>query len=330
MNRPRTAPRRLTAALLGAVLLGAAIWSVAANHAAAVAAMHAVRQPDPLWSIALPVAVMLACGCTAGSLQLLTNRVIPEGRVHFAEMLSLTFASTLGNVLPLQAGLVGRVAYQHQVHAIPVAISVLLAVQSTLITMGAVLWLGAALLLVRAGQLSWLAAPASILLLLPAIASRGRAASPMLRAFMVRFVEVLLGALRAYAAFTLVGHPIDPLAALVFGCAAQAANCVPMVGNGLGVREWVTGLLAPTVAGIATPDALAAELVNRAVELLVVVPAGLASTPALARNLQRAMRTRRVAPDAPFVSSVSTSVGSLPAQRCDADSAPNTPASSSD
>jgi hypothetical protein len=67
-----------------------------------------------------------------------------------------------------------------------------------------------------------------------------------------------------------------------------------MFGNGLGVREWVTGLLAPSLAGVATPDALAAELLNRAVEVLLVVPAGLACTPTLARRLSDAMRTRRV------------------------------------
>ena len=330
MSTASATTRRWTRLLLGAALLAAAIWSVAANHQAAAAALQAIREPDPLWSLTLPLAVMLTAGCTAASLQLLTNRVIPEGRVHFAEMLSLTFASTLGNVLPLQAGLVGRVAYQHQVHGIPVAASVLLAVQSTLLTLGAVLWLGVALLLVHAGRLSWLAAPASILLLLPALAQSARGASPMLRAFAVRFIEVLLSALRIFAAFALIGRPIDPLSALVFGCAANAANCVPMVGNGLGIREWVTGLLAPTVAGIATPDALAAELVNRAVELLVFVPAGLAAAPALVRTLHRAMRTRRVAPNESFASGISLQIGSLAPQRGADEPVPNTPASSSD
>ncbi|NBQ89617.1 MAG: hypothetical protein EBU07_19565 [Betaproteobacteria bacterium] len=252
-----------------------------------------------------------------------------EGRVHFAEMLSLTFASTLGNVLPLQAGLVGRVAYQHQVHGLPVAVSLLLSMQSTLLTLGAVLWLGAALLLVHAGQLSWIAAPASIALLFPALVGTAGRSKPMLRAFAIRFMEVLLSGLRIFAALALIGRPIDPLAALVFACAANAANCVPGFGNGLGIREWVTGLLAPTVAGIATPDALAAELVNRAVELLVFVPAGLASAPALARNLHRAMKTRRVGPEAFTVTDFAVSIGSLPSQRCDED-APKIPASSGD
>ena len=134
------------------------------------------------------------------------------------------------------------------------------------------------------------------MLLLPALLDPARRAQGLAPALAVRFGEVLLSALRTAACFALVGKPIDPSAALVFACASNAANCVPMIGGGLGIREWITGLLAPGVAGVATPDALAAELLNRAVELLVVVPGGLASTPMLARRLAEAMRTRRVEP----------------------------------
>jgi uncharacterized membrane protein YbhN (UPF0104 family) len=288
--------RRTVAPLLGVALLAAAAWSVARNHDAACAAWAAIRAPSPTWLATLPLAVMATVALTGLSLLWLTNRAARESRLSFAEMVALTLASTLGNMVPMQPGLAGRVAYQHQVHGIPVAVSVLVAVQSTLLTVVAVAWLGLALLLVRSGGLSWVAAPASLLLLAPALLDPARRGSVLPRAFSARFIEVLLSALRTSAAFALIGRPIDPLAALVLACASNAANCLPLVGNGLGVREWITGLLAPGVAGVATPDALAAELLNRAVELLIVVPGGLLSTGPLARRLGDAMRTRRVEP----------------------------------
>lgn len=295
MNTARPSRRRL-APLLGLALLAAAAWSVTRHHDAATAAWAAIREPSPTWLVTLPLAVIATVALTSASLLLLTNRAARESRLTFGEMVALTLTSALGNLVPMQPGLAGRVAYQHQVHGLPVAASLLVAVQSTLVTVVAVAWIGLALLLVRAGGLSWTAAPASLLLLLPALLDPARRASALPQALLARLGEVLLSALRTTAAFALVGKPIDPAAALVLACASNAANCVPMIGGGLGIREWVTGLLAPGVAGIATPDALAAELVNRAVELLVIVPGGLVAGRPLVRRLTEAMRTRRVDP----------------------------------
>lgn len=270
--------RRLVAPLLGVSLIAAAAWSVARHGHAATAAWEALRAPFPAWALALPAAVLATFGLTSFSLQWLTNRAARESRIGFSEMLALTFASTL------------------------------VAVQSTALTAVAVAWLGLALVLVHAGGLSWMAAPASLLLLLPALLDPARRGSALAPALGVRGLEVLCSALRTMAAFALIGRPIDPAAALTLACAANAANCVPLVGNGLGIREWVTGLLAPAVAGIATPDALAAELLNRAVELTVVVPGGLVAAAPLARRLAEAMRTRRVEPRqaaAPFAGAAS-------------------------
>lgn len=288
--------RRLVVPLVGAALLGAAAWSVTRNGHVAANALAALRAPSVIWMVTLPTAVIATFALTALSLQWLTNRAARDSRLAYGEMLSLTLASTLGNMMPMQPGLAGRLAYQRQVHGISVAASVIVAVQSTVLTMVAVAWLGLGLVLVRAGGLSWVAAPASLLLLLPALLDPARRRGALPPALAVRQVEVLCSALRTMAAFALVGQPIDPFAALVIACASNAANCVPLIGSGLGIREWVTGLLAPAVAGIATPDALAAELVNRAVELLVVVPGGLAAGAPLARRLAEAMRTRRVEP----------------------------------
>ena len=282
--------------LIGAVLLGAAAWSLASNRDIAAAAWSSLREPSPTWATLLPGCVLASFAVTAMGLQWLTNRVVPVGRIHFAEMLALTLTSALGNMVPLQAGLVGRLAYQQRVHGIPATVGVLLAVQSTLLTLGAAAWVGVALLVVRVGGFSWLAVPATLLLPMAiAVAPQGRGRA-FRAAFAARLVETMLSAVRTAAAFRLVGSPIDPFAAMVFALAAQFANAVPMVGNGLGVREWAVALLAPSVAGLATPEALAAELVHRAAEILVVVPGGLFGMIPLARRAGMAARMRRVDP----------------------------------
>ena len=53
-------------------------------------------------------------------------------------------------------------------------------------------------------------------------------------------MEVLLSALRIFAAFALIGRPIDPLSALVFGALwlgepVTADLIIAMVGVGLGI-----------------------------------------------------------------------------------------------
>jgi len=285
---------RRVAPLIGLLLIAAAAWAVVGNRAVVSAAWDSLRHPSWPWTTTLAAATLATFLCTAAGLLLLTNRVARESRLTLSEMLALTLASSLGNMIPLQPGLAGRVAYQHQVHGIPVVASVLLVVQSTLLTVVVVVWLAPSLVLVHAGGLSWLAAPISLTLPLVLAATGAARLRPFAGPLVLRAMEVLLGSLRTMAAFALVGAPIDPMAAMVFGCAGAAANCVPGIGGGLGVREWVVGLLAPAVAGVTTPDALAAELVNRAAELLVVVPGGLLGGVPIARRLRHASRTQRV------------------------------------
>ena len=289
------ARRRHLSLLVGAVLVAAAIGSVASHRGVLDAAWSSLRDPSPAWAACLPLAVLVSFAATAGGLTWLTNRVVPLGRVSWPEMFALTLSSALGNLFPMQAGLVGRIAYQQRVHGIPATVGVLLAVQSSLITLAAAAWVGVVLLIVRVGGLSWIAVPASLLpafAMVAAVPASGRAFAA---AFALRLSETMLSAVRAGAAFQVVGAPIDPEAALTFAVAAQLANVVPMVGGGLGIREWAVALLAPAVTGLSTPEALAAELVHRAAELLVVVPGGLAASLPLARRVGMATRARRSA-----------------------------------
>lgn len=297
MNWPRASKRRVTAYLVGVTLLVAATWNLAEHHAVAESAWAALRHPSPAWLVALPLAILISFALTGLSLQILTNRVARLSTVRFGEMFALTLASALGNLAPVQAGLVGRIAYQSQVHGIPVPVSVLLAVQSTLLTLIAGAWLGISLWIVRhVDGASWIAAPMTYALLACALVDLRWRRSAFLRALLVRCAEVLLSAVRVHAAFTLTGCTIDPMTSLALGAAGNVSNAIPFLGGALGVREWIVAILAPALSGITTPEALAAELVSRCVEMLIVVAGGLLIMPGLARRLTEAMRTRPIEP----------------------------------
>ena len=311
MSLARASRRRTIAYLLGMALLVAATWNLADHRAVAESAWAALRRPSPAWLATLPLAILCTFALTGWSLQILTNRVARLSTVGFGEMFGLTLASALGNMAPVQAGLVGRIAYQHQVHGIPVPASVLLAVQSTLLTLIAGGWLAVAIVVINQMQgASWLAAPMTYLLLACAMADPRWRSSAFTRALLVRCVEVLLSAVRVHAAFTLTGCAIDPMTSLALGAAGNVSNAIPFLGGALGVREWIIAILAPALSGITTPEALAAELLSRCVETLIVVTGGLMTAPGLARRLTEAMRTRPIDPSADFSSwSVTMSSG---------------------
>ena len=320
--------RRRLLALSGLGLLLAAAWTVGQHRAVAESAWSALREPSPAWLAALPLTIVTGFALTSLSLQILTNRVARHSTLGFPEMLGLTLGSALGNMVPVQAGLVGRIAYQHQVHDIPVPVSLLLAVQSSLLTLIAGSWLGAALLVTRQfPEASWLAAPATYLpLACMVVGSRWRG-SAFVRALGLRCVEVLLAALRVHASFALTGCEIDPATSLALGAAANVSNAVPFLGGALGVREWIVALLAPALAGVTMPEALAAELLARSVEVLIVVCGALLTAPALARRWREAIRTRPIPRAEPFSGwSATVSTGPFGEAQRDSDepSPPNT------
>lgn len=133
-------------------------------------------------------------------------------------------------------------------------------------------------------------APAPLLL----AACAWRAIRPWAAALLIRLAEVLVWAVRYYAAFRLLGVTVDPEAALAFACISIVATLVPFVSNGLGIREWAIGLAAPLLSDQTMEIGLTAELVNRAVEIVVIVAAGSIATPLLARHR---MPTRAGSPD---------------------------------
>ncbi len=276
---------------VGLALLGAALWTIARSGTIASQAWKHLERASPILFIALLGCVAFITLCSALCMLVLTNRTRPPIRVQFREMLGLICASTLGNFIPLQPGLVGRIAFHHQVHGIPVPISLLIAVQSTSLTGIAALWMGAGLAFTHATHLSWSAAVLSPILLAPFL--RNPTARQFAAAFFIRIFETCIWALRIHISFQLIGQPINTPAALALACIANAANTIPFIGNGIGIREWSVGILAPLVAGVPLADALTAELLGRAAEVLFFIPAGLSSWPMLHSRL-RVRRSTRV------------------------------------
>jgi hypothetical protein len=186
----------------------------------------------------------------------------------------------------MQAGSIGRLAYHRTVHGVPVRATLVAILQAMAATAVATCAVGAAALLGTAANAPWWAPALVSVVWLPL------AIEPAWRTFalvmVVRTLEVLAWAVHAWAAFRLSGWDIAPQTAIGAALVASAANLVPFIGNGLGIREWAVALAAPVLGGYERDAGLAAELTGRAVDVAVAVPLGLASFAWLVRRLHAA------------------------------------------
>jgi hypothetical protein len=274
---------RRVGTVIGAALLVAAIVGVVRNEAIGASLQAAWHSPH--WdALALLVGAVLATQVlTSATFALLMRR---HARIGFGEMNALVAASTLANYVPMQAGSIGRLAYHRTVHGVPVRATLVAILQAMAATAVATCAVGAAALLGTAADAPWWAPALVAVLWLPL------AIEPAWRTFalvmVVRTLEVLAWAVHAWAAFRLSGWDIAPQTAIGAALVASAANLVPFIGNGLGIREWAVALAAPVLGGYERDAGLAAELTGRAVDVAVAVPLGLASFAWLVRRLHAA------------------------------------------
>ncbi|MEO1129139.1 MAG: hypothetical protein AAFX05_05440 [Planctomycetota bacterium] len=282
----------------------------------ALAVVTIIRSGDgaalPSLSVHLPALAILA-GLTlvtallsGVAFRILTVRY---GHVSWLEMIALVNTAWLLNFLPLRPGLFGRVAYHKAVHGIGVRDSVRVLLWAYTLSLA-----GAAVVLVLgiAGASMpwldrWLPVIAGVLVLsIAALAVWARHVRPQpdpevwraIAVLGIRCVELHLWAARYFICFELVGHPVTWSAALIFAAVSTVASLVPLSGNGLGVREWAVGGLAWLLPGVLAAGTavtlgvgLEADLINRAVEVLVAVPLGLASA-LIVHQFSRASLTR--------------------------------------
>lgn len=276
---------RIAAAVLGTALLAAALATVAGQRGSLAAAWGSLAGSEPWLIAALPLCVLANLVTTSWVFHAL---IVRFGRVGRTEMAELIAASTLLNLVPLRPGLFGRVAWHATVNGIPARRSVQTIVEAIALGVACT-----ALLLAGLAVGQWLppALRLPVAMAAPFLAAVIAVATPRLRplapAALARAADLLVWSCRYVVAFRLIDAPVSDEAAIALAAIAGAASLIPLAGNGLGIREWTTGLLAPMVASVDVQVGLSAELVNRAAELAVVVPVGLIAIAALAARRRR-------------------------------------------
>lgn len=267
-RRHRTLYRRV-GMTAGVILMIAAVVAVVRNPAIRDGLERALRSPDWNALALLLFSVLLMQLLSSAAFHAMMRR---HGHVGFLEMNALLAASTLGNYIPMQAGSLGRVAYHQAVNGIPVRASLMVIVQAMLAMFIALCVLGGCALLVRAADGPWWAALLTPLVWLPlTLDPRMRTVGLVL---FYRTLELLAWTLHGWAAFQLSGWSIDGQTAIGVALVGSLANLVPFIGNGLGIREWAVAMAAPLITGYEPDAGLAAELLGRAVDVVVAVPLG--------------------------------------------------------
>lgn len=268
--------------VFGVVCLVGAVFMVMREGDEFSAAFEALRDP-PVWEVALVlIAIALGLALTAFLFHLLMRRfaVVP-----FAEMLTLMTASTFANYLPLKPGFLGRVAYhrvRHRIRPTDTVRTILeaIALSGTVATMF-LLSLAALRALDLPGEFS-LVAPSVL-----AVAGIVPRARTIALALLVRQAEFALLTFRYWVVFRLIGAPIDLEAAIVLASVNAIATLIPFISSGLGVREWITGLITPLVSPDTFSQGIIAELVHRVAEITVIAPLGMLSLALLAARVRR-------------------------------------------
>jgi hypothetical protein len=261
---------RLAGVIVGLLLLIAAVVVVTRQRDMVFAALSSVQRAD-LWRLALLGAIITVHLSTSATMFFVLTQ--KYGRVPWFDMQMLIAGAALLNYLPLRPGLIGRIAYQKAAYNIAARDSIRIIVESLLLSAATGVWV----LLCAAATL---VVPVSFTLLcalMPALLLIG-CATPARRwclAGLLRTLEIALWALRYFLAFGLLGVDLTVEAAMIIGCMSLFANLVPFFSNGLGLREWGVGLLAPRLAhgqpAVTLELSMAAELLNRAMEIIVVL-----------------------------------------------------------
>jgi hypothetical protein len=235
---------------------------------------------SPAAVVALAALVVVNLVVTAGVFWLITLSFDARPVVGPLKMAELITGSALLNYVPVvRPGLWGRAAYLKAYHALPITQSLLiLAVVMALAVASAVATL--TLLLPVGSPGRWGALIVALLALAAVSPMVGRV---ILRRRVrlawlwlpVRMLDLLAAAARLWLAFAILGQPIAFDTAVLIGAAGLLVKLAGVTPNGLGLSEWVVAGLAAVLSPASTAIGAAAAVLDRAVEVAVVVPAGL-------------------------------------------------------
>ena len=277
---------------LGIVLVGAAI--AAANRADGPAVWPLVRQAT-VWQwcalLLIPIGNWLL---TSGLFSTLTGHF---GRVDRGEMAALIGASWLLNYLPLQPGLLGRIAYHHRFHGIAVRHSlVVIGCSMGCTVMAAAIMVAVTVGTTQGGLGGWLTpmlVGCGVLLVLTGVVIRlvrpGMFAGRLALALGLRYADMGLAAIRYGVLFAMLGHPIRDSQGSMLAATSLVATLPPVP---MGLREWAVELLSRSASMAPATAGLRVDLLGRAGEVSVALVVGLVSAAWL--YWQRQGRQRRL------------------------------------
>lgn len=294
-NSPgRSGPRwyllRLAAMLISLLMLAGAVVLIVNQRERLEPALQAMSHPGIETILILVTSMLIGLVLTGLQFQLLMAR---HG-IPAIEMQGLIAASALLNFLPMKAGLLGRIAYHqvsHGVHPMETAKVMILARVAGL----AIIGLTAGSLFLHdwsTGPLwAWALIPAMIPGWLVMLAATRTAGLVML----LKYMDLVLMAIRYRCAFHMMDQTIGFDICLALAAIGMLAGAIPFLSGGLGLREWLVGWLATILVMLPASLELGilADLINRATELVVVLPVGGVALLWLRPRFTSAMKQRR-------------------------------------
>ena len=279
---------QMSGVVLGLVLLGGAI-SVALNSAD----LSALAGANPATVGWLVLAVLGNLLLTGMLFWLVTLPFVARLAPSLGTMISLIAISSLLNYLPLvRPGLMGRAVYLKLRHG--------LSFRHSFLILAIVLMLSIVVVVVTVGLLFGLSRwprPWVIPVILVILILLTRPVATMLLRRSVRYswlwipvrvADLLVTAIRLWLAFHILGHPLAFDQALLAASGSLVVRLLALTPNGLGLSEWVVASIAATTMAMSTAEALAAALVDRAVEVWVLSAVGLLAAWRL-RRVQHAL-----------------------------------------
>lgn len=290
---------------VAALLLAAAVWTLARDREQLASTWEFVGT-GPWWMLTLWLLLPGANWVFSSRLAWALLRPQPlidpdeaadQPTLTKSETYEVIGAAWLANLLPLRAGLVSRAFYHKAANRIPVGTTVRSVLASMVLGLVGSLLLGAisgGLLWARLSPLPTLVAlavPYPVLLLIGAASPVGDRGSiwtggfgrwRLWDALAARYADIVCWMARYWVVFALVGAPISIAHAAVFAAVSQIVMLVPMPGNAIGLREWVIALIGPLLPTWLGDDqgqltqqvCLAADLTNRAAEVLMTIVVG--------------------------------------------------------
>ena len=262
---------RLVVMVVGLIMLAGAIVLISVQREALSGALQALADPRPGPIAILLGSMLVTILITGWQFQILLAR----HRLPTLEMMALISGSALLNFLPLKVGLLGRVTYHQAVHGI----HPLETVRAMIFARGAgLLVIGLAAVSVFASE--GLSSPLWAWLLMPVMVPgwfvMARATRTAAVVVILKYLDLLLMAVRLSCAFTLMEVQMTFATCVGLACIGMLANAIPFLTGGLGLREWLIGWFTSILVAIPTALALGvfADLINRAAELLVLLPVG--------------------------------------------------------